>query len=381
MKKAVHFGAGNIGRGFIGEILFENGFEIAFVDVNEAIINALNERGSYEIEIAEEGQRRIAVSGVRGINNRLHPEAVVAAIAEADLVTTAIGPNILPHIAPLVAQGIEARQAADNQQPLDILACENMIGGSEFLYQEVKKHLSDSGLVFTKNHIGFPNAAVDRIVPAQSHEDPLFVVVEPFNEWVVETQGMKNPGLVLDKVHYEAKLEPFIERKLFSVNSGHATSAYTGSYYGAQIILEALQNVTVKNNVEAVLAEIRSLLIAKWGFEEQALLDYHKVIISRFENPFIVDDVTRVARTPIRKLGYDERFIRPIRELKERSLSYQYLLQTVAYVFSYQDETDEQSVQLQKLLAQKPIEAVVKEVTGLIDQTLIAEIVEAVEAN
>ena len=381
MKKAVHFGAGNIGRGFIGEILFENGFEIAFVDVNEAIINALNERGSYEIEIAEEGQRHIAVSGVRGINNRLHPEAVVEAIAEADLVTTAIGPNILPFIASLVAQGIEARQAAGNLAPLDVLACENMIGGSEFLYEEVKKHLSEAGLTFAQEHIGFPNAAVDRIVPAQSHEDPLFVVVEPFNEWVVETRGMKNPDLILDKVHYEAELEPFIERKLFSVNSGHATSAYTGAYYGAQTILEALQNVTVKNNVEAVLAEIRSLLIAKWGFDEQALVDYHKVIISRFENPFIVDDVVRVARTPIRKLGYDERFIRPIRELKERGLSYQYLLQTVAYVFSYQDETDEQSVQLQALLAEKSLEEVVKEVTGLTDQDLIAEIVSAVEAN
>ena len=381
MKKAVHFGAGNIGRGFIGEILFENGFEIAFVDVNETIIDALNERGSYEIEIAEEGQRHIAVSGVRGINNRLHPEAVVEAISEADLVTTAIGPNILPFIASLVAQGIEARQAAGNLAPLDVLACENMIGGSEFLYEEVKKHLSEAGLAFAQEHIGFPNAAVDRIVPAQSHEDPLFVVVEPFNEWVVETRGMKNPDLVLDKVHYEAELEPFIERKLFSVNSGHATSAYTGAYYGAQTILEALQNVTVKNNVEAVLAEIRSLLIAKWGFDEQALVDYHKVIISRFENPFIVDDVARVARTPIRKLGYDERFIRPIRELKERGLSYQYLLQTVAYVFAYQDETDEQSVQLQALLAEKSLEEVVKEVTGLSDQDLIAEIVSAVEAN
>ena len=381
MKKAVHFGAGNIGRGFIGEILFENGFEIAFVDVNETIIDALNERGSYEIEIAEEGQRHIAVSGVRGINNRLHPEVVVEAISEADLVTTAIGPNILPFIASLVAQGIEARQAAGNQAPLDVLACENMIGGSEFLYEEVKKHLSEAGLAFAQEHIGFPNAAVDRIVPAQSHEDPLFVVVEPFNEWVVETRGMKNPDLVLDKVHYEAELEPFIERKLFSVNSGNATSAYTGAYYGAQTILEALQNVTVKNNVEAVLAEIRSLLIAKWGFDEQALVDYHKVIISRFENPFIVDDVVLFARTPIRKVGYDERFIRPIRELTERGLSYQYLLQTVAYVFAYQDETDEQSVQLQALLAEKSLEEVVKEVTGLSDQDLIAEIVSAVEAN
>lgn len=379
MKKAVHFGAGNIGRGFIGEILFENGFEIAFVDVNERIIDALNERGSYEIEIAEEGQGHIVVSGVRGINNSTHPEAVVAAIAEADLVTTAIGPNILPFIAGLVAQGIEARQAAGNTQPLDILACENMIGGSRFLYEEVKKHLSEAGSAFAEEYIGFPNAAVDRIVPAQSHEDPLFVVVEPFNEWVVETHAMKNPELKLDKVHYEADLEPFIERKLFSVNSGHATSAYTGAHFGAQTILEALENPSVKEKVEAVLAEIRSLLVAKWGFEVGALEAYHKVIISRFENPFIIDDVARVARTPIRKLGYDERFIRPIRELRERGLSYNALLQTLGYIFEYQDETDAQSVELQEMLAQESLTSVVEKVTGVTDPDLIAEIIAVVE--
>ncbi|HEL2384254.1 TPA: mannitol-1-phosphate 5-dehydrogenase [Streptococcus suis] len=375
MKQAVHFGAGNIGRGFIGEILFENGFEIAFVDVNETIIDALNQRHSYKIEIAEEGQRHIAVSGVRGINNRLNPEEVVTAISTADLVTTAIGPNILPFIAGLVAQGIEARRQAGNTQPLDVLACENMIGGSAFLYEEVKKHLSEEGLAYAAEFVGFPNAAVDRIVPAQSHEDPLFVVVEPFNEWVVETQGMKNPNLKLEGVHYEADLEPFIERKLFSVNSGHATSAYTGAHFGATTILEALQNPEVKSKVEAVLAEIRSLLIAKWNFDEQALVDYHKVIISRFENPYIVDDIARVARTPIRKLGYDERFIRPIRELRERSLSYDNLLATVSYIFGYKDETDEQSVQLQNLLQEKALPEVVVEVTGLTDPALIAEIV------
>ncbi|WP_438477724.1 mannitol-1-phosphate 5-dehydrogenase [Streptococcus pluranimalium] len=379
MKKAVHFGAGNIGRGFIGEILFANDFAINFVDVNETIIDALNNRHSYDIEIAEDGKRHITVSNVSGINNAKNPADVVAAVAEADLITTAIGPNILPFIAELIADGLKVRKEAGSTQAIDVLACENMIGGSQFLYEEVQKYLSGDELAYVEEYVGFPNAAVDRIVPAQSHEDPLFVVVEPFNEWVVETSRMKNSHLKLEGVHYEEDLEPFIERKLFSVNSGHATSAYTGAYYGAKTILEALQNADVKAQLEVVLAEIRSLLIAKWGFNESDLKAYHEVIIRRFENPYIVDDVVRVARTPIRKLGFDERFIRPIRELRDRGLSYSNLLKTVAYVFAYQDSNDEQSVQLQKLLAEKSLSDVVVEVTGLEDQGFVAEIVTSVE--
>jgi len=379
MKNAVHFGAGNIGRGFIGDILSKNNVAITFVDVNERVIDELNKRHSYEIEVAEEGQPHIVVKNVSGINNAKNPDEVIKAIASTDIITTAIGPNILPFIAELIAKGIEARKAAGNNTPIDVLACENMIGGSQYLYQEVKKYLSADGLIFAEQYVGFPNAAVDRIVPAQTHEDPLFVVVEPFNEWVVETSRMRNPTFKLTGVHYEKDLEPFIERKLFSVNSGHATSAYTGAFYGAKTILEALKDDRVKAQVEAVLGEIRSLLIAKWNFDEQALIDYHKIIISRFENPFIVDDVNRVARTPIRKLGYDERFIRPIRELKERQLSYQNLLKTIAFVFNYNDSNDEQSVQLQELLATKPLPEVVADVTGLTDQDLISEIVSSIE--
>ena len=379
MKNAVHFGAGNIGRGFIGDILSKNNVAITFVDVNERVIDELNKRHSYEIEVAEEGQPHIVAKNVSGVNNTKNPDEVIKAIASADIITTAIGPNILPFIADLIAKGIEARKAAGNNTPIDVLACENMIGGSQYLYQEVKKYLSADSLAFAEQYVGFPNAAVDRIVPAQTHEDPLFVVVEPFNEWVVETSRMKNPTFKLTGVHYEKDLEPFIERKLFSVNSGHATSAYTGAFYGAKTILEALKDDRVKAQVEAVLGEIRSLLITKWNFDEQALIDYHKIIISRFENPFIVDNVNRVARTPIRKLGYDERFIRPIRELKERQLSYQNLLKTIAFVFNYNDSNDEQSVQLQELLATKPLPEVVADVTGLTDQDLISEIVDSIE--
>nr|WP_269459770.1 PTS transporter subunit EIIC [Streptococcus pyogenes] len=153
-----------------------------------------------------------------------------------------------------------------------------------------------------------------------------------------------------------------------------------GAVAGAKTILEALQLPEVKEQLEAVLEEIRSLLVAKWDFDHEELKAYHDVIISRFENPYIVDDVVRVARTPIRKLGFDERFIRPIRELKERDLSYQNLLKTVAYVFNYKDPNDEQSTQLQVMLSDNDLEKVVRDVTDLEDQELISEIIDSIES-
>ena len=236
--RAVHFGAGNIGRGFIGEVLAANGFEITFVDVNHTIIDALNERKEYEIELADESKEKITVKNVKGINNQTNPEKVIQEIAEADLVTTAIGPNILPFIAELIAKGIQEREKEGSTTSLDIIACENMIGGSAFLEKEVYKYLPETS--FTDKYIGFPNAAVDRIVPLQHHEDPLFVQVEPFKEWVIDDSQRKNKKIQLKGVLYVDDLEPYIERKLFSVNTGHATVAYTGALLGYQAIDEAM---------------------------------------------------------------------------------------------------------------------------------------------
>lgn len=378
--KNVHFGAGNIGRGFIGEILFKNGFDITFVDINAEIIDALKERGNYEIEIADEAKDRIAVTNVTGLNNQQEPEAVVAAIAEADLVTTAIGPNVLPFIAELIAKGIQARRAADSQQPIDVIACENMIGGSDFLKEKVMTHLSEEDLTYVEAYVGFPNAAVDRIVPIQSHEDPLFVSVEPFSEWVIDASMSKAKQLYLEGVTYVEDLEPYIERKLFSVNTGHATVAYNGSYQGYETIDESLKDPEVLAQLKAVLNETGALLEAKWQFDHETHQAYINKIVGRFENPNLSDLNSRVARTPIRKLGYDERFIRPLREASERGLSYQALLQTIARIFKYDDSQDEQSVELQTLLAEKPLEAVIKQVTGLENAQLVDEIKAAVDA-
>jgi mannitol-1-phosphate 5-dehydrogenase len=371
---AVHFGTGNIGRGFIGEVLHNNGFHIDFVDVNEKIINALNDRQRYEVEVTGDAAVRSVITNVSGINSRQNPEAVVKAIAKADLVTTAIGPNVLPVIAELIAKGIQDRRKAGNGKCLDIIACENMIGGSAFLAAEVSKYLDGADADFLHARIGFPNAAVDRIVPAQRHEDPLFVMVEPFKEWVLDDSMRKARHITLTEVEYVPDLQPFIERKLFSVNSGHATAAYTGHYLGYKYINEALRDERVRTRIANTLEETGALLVAKWGFDKTAHQKYIDKTIVRFMNPVIKDEICRVARTPIRKLGRDERFSRPIRELKERCLPYSTLLEIVAYILMYDVKEDEESVRLQEMLRQMPVEDVIKTATGLEGDDIISGI-------
>lgn len=374
--KAVHFGAGNIGRGFIGEILAANNFEITFIDVNETIIDALKARQGYTIELADETQEQIHIEHVTGLNNAKKPEAVIQAIAEADILTTAIGPNILPHIAELIAKGLEARQQHPDKPAIDVIACENMIGGSTFLKSEVQKYIADwSALEAT---VGFPDAAVDRIVPLQHHEDPLFVQVEPFCEWVIQESGMKS-SIHLQGVHYVADLEPYIERKLFSVNTGHATVAYTGALQGYQTIDEAMQDHLVVIQLKSVLEETGRLLIEKWAFDPEEHERYIEKIIQRFKNKHISDAITRVARTPVRKLGTEERFIRPVLELEKRNMQPDHLYETIGMIFNYKDPEDEQSQQLQALLDEKSLPEVIAEITGLQDEDMIETIRQNIE--
>ncbi|MBM6615933.1 mannitol-1-phosphate 5-dehydrogenase [Desemzia sp. RIT804] len=378
--QAIHFGGGNIGRGFIGEILNANGFSVAFVDVNNDIIEALNQKKGYTIYLAEEGNHTVEIDRVYGINNGTDPEAVVDLFEKTDLVTTAIGPKILPYIAPLIAQGIQKRNSNGVTKPLDIIACENMIGGSSFLKEEVAKHLNESDKEYTQKYIGFPNAAVDRIVPAQTHEDVLSVTVEPYKEWVVESSDLKNTELKLEGVDYKEDLAPFIERKLFTVNTGHAATAYHGKYAGYHMIDEALNDETVLENVKNVLNETGALMVQKWNFDQTEHQQYIDKILNRFKNPFISDDISRVGRTPIRKLSFDERFIKPIREAYERQLKVDALIQTVAKALSYHDENDEESLELSQLLAEKTVLEVVRQVTKLTQEDLINRIVAEYES-
>lgn len=362
---AVHFGAGNIGRGFIGNLLYHSGYETCFVDVNEEIVKLLNEKKEYRVVLADLAQEEVTIKNVRAINSKLNPEKVIEAIAEADLVTTAIGPNILPLIAGLIVEGLRKR-VEQTDKPLNIIACENMIGGTTLLKEKMFEKLTDEEKQIFEKRFGFPDSAVDRIVPNQVNEDKLMVKVEPFYEWVVEETKIIGEKPPVKGITYVSKLVPYIERKLFTVNTGHALAAYFGYYYGMETINSAMENKNIRELVEGALNESGAFLVQKYGFNQEEHNKYIQKIIGRFSNSNIVDEVTRVGRSPIRKLGPNDRLVSPAKQYADLiGKEPTYLLKGIAAALLYDFQGDEEATQVQTTIREKGLEVAIEEYTQL----------------
>ncbi|MDQ0226976.1 mannitol-1-phosphate 5-dehydrogenase [Metabacillus niabensis] len=361
MKKTVHFGAGNIGRGFIGALFSQSGYHVTFVDIAEQIINQLNEEKSYQVKLATDKGETTKINNVSGLNNMTQENEVVEAIQQATYLTTAIGPNILPRIAPLIARGLKERVNSQNEK-LYVIACENQIGATDILRNHILEHLDDETKGKLDGRIYFFNSAVDRIVPIQDNKGSLDVLVETYYEWVVETseiipevQGMK---IVED-------LAPYIERKLFTVNTGHAVIAYLGYLSGKSTIDQTLADEKIAKQVQETLKETGAYLIKQYGLDEAEHTKYINKILERFKNPYLNDAVTRVARGPIRKLGPEDRLVRPATEAQKAGLSYSNLAKAIAAALLFDFNEDEEAQKLQAMIKENGVMNVLKEISKL----------------
>jgi mannitol-1-phosphate 5-dehydrogenase len=359
---AVHFGAGNIGRGFVGLILHRAGYQVVFVDVVDELIDALNRTPSYLVKEVGLDSAEERVDNYRAINSRSDEPAVIAEIASADIVTTAVGPTVLKFVAPVIAAGL--RKRPDGAAPLVVMACENAINATDALAGHIRSVVPDAEWPAVGAKAVFANTAVDRIVPAQS-QDGLDVTVETYFEWAIERPPFGGNEPSIPDATWVDDLAPYIERKLFTVNTGHAATAYHGFTRGIEKLSDALADGVVRAAVEGVLAETKQLLVAKHEFSAEAQQAYMGKILERFANPYLPDTVDRVGRHPLRKLSRSERLIGPAAELAERGIRPQHLLATVEAATSFDVPDDPESVELQHLLRTLTAEEATERITGL----------------
>jgi len=176
------------------------------------------------------------------------------------------------------------------------------------------------------------------------------VLVEPFYEWVVDASQIKGVRPDIRGVTYVEDPLPYIERKLLTVNTGHSAIAYLGYARGLATIHAALEDPEVREVASKALEETGLLLAREHGFVPEELHEYRQKVLARFENPRISDEVTRVARAPIRKLGHHERFVSPALRLLEMGREPTRLAAVIKAVLGFDYPQDAEAVELQETI-------------------------------
>ncbi|MDO5027486.1 MAG: mannitol-1-phosphate 5-dehydrogenase [Tissierellia bacterium] len=372
MKKAIQFGAGNIGRGFIGYLLNNSGYDLVFADVFENVIDQINEDRAYTIYIKDVKSEEIKVENIRAVSSIT--DDVVKEIESADIITSAVGPLNLSKIAEPIAKGIIKRASSSSKEFLNIIACENAIKASESLKNYVYNYLDDKTKTYADQYVGFPNCSVDRIVPPSKNENPLDVTVEKYYEWNVEKTGFKGEIPQIKGMNLVENLEAYIERKLFTLNTGHASTAYLGFLNNYQTIDESINDNKIESLVREIMQESGMGLINKFNFDKDEHFAYIEKIINRFKNPYLHDDVKRVGREPIRKLSPNERFIKPLTTALSYNLPVDKLIKGIASALHFRNEEDQQAVELKEKINNQGLEQTIREITGFKDEDLIGKI-------
>ena len=378
MKKAIQFGAGNIGRGFIGAVLSEAGYHVVFADVNELVVNKINEDGKYTVAIMDTECTEQVITNISAVDSR--SPKLAKEIAQAQVVTTAVGLGILPRIAGALAAGIAERQAQGVTEYLNVIACENGLRASSQLKEHVYSHLTDEQKAYADEYVAFPDCSVDRIVPPIKSENPIDVVVEKFYEWNVERASIKG-DLQMEGMNLADNLIAYIERKLFTLNTGHAITAYLGKLKGLSTIADSIADEEIYTIVKAAMQESGEGLVAKYGFDHDAHFAYIDKIIGRFRNPHLQDDVTRVGREPLRKLSANDRLIKPTMTAIEHGFATPNLVLGIGAALHYNNPEDPQSVQLQQAIAEVGVAKAFEQFSGVsADSELAAQVLAAYDS-
>lgn len=353
MAKAVQFGAGSIGRGFLGQLLFEGGCETTFVDADTSLVNALNARGEYPLRLVSDAATvDLRIGRLRGLDARRDAAEATQSIVEADLVSVAVGVGAMPHVASALAAGINAR-AARQCGPINVLLCENQWHAASLMRQWIAPHLTTEAQEYFAANVGLVATVIGRMVPrptaAQRAEDLLLVVAEPYKEWPVARAMLRAdlpplPGLIAAD-----QFEAYEARKLFLHNMSHAVLAYLGHRQGHEYVWQCAANPEAVQTCRAALAEVVPALAAEYGLDPAALAEFSGDLLRRFANRALGDTVPRVAADPLRKLRPEDRLVGAARLCLKHCIMPEALARVIAAALRYDCASDPAAQELQRM--------------------------------
>lgn len=368
MKKAIMYGAGNIGRGFIGKVFSDSGYEVCFLDIMQDVIDEMNRRGEYTVRIvSNEGETDTTVRPVRAVNSTT--EQAVQEIADCDIMATAVGVNILPRVAPAIARGVIARMEQSGR-PLNIILCENQLEVDVLMRGWLYACFNDEQKKWADENLGLVEPSIGRMVPPLTPEmrakDKLLICVEPYCELPVDRDAFKGeiPDLV-GLVPY-SPFEFYIKRKLFLHNGGHALCAYLGNLKGYEYIWQAIADPEIREAARASMLASAHALIAKFGEGVRENVESNvDDLLRRFQNRALKDTVARVGADPVRKLRRNDRVVGAALFCLEQGVDPSPIITGIVAALKFDRADDPTAPEIQKALREQGVEYVMQRYMSL----------------
>lgn len=364
----VIFGAGKIARGFVGHLLYLSDIDFVFVEKVDALVDLINERKEYLVNILGAPEKNTVVKGVSALKFS-ESDRIAKAIASADCIFDAVGGKNLGEIVPFLTKGIELR-AETNPKPLNIITCENWKLPADILKKGISEHINEKYRNFFESNVGITEAVIMRSAiestPEMLAKDPLVVNVQDFWEFPFDASRIKAEmpkGMIALKPIYE--FTGFLERKFYTYNAANGTTSFVGALLGYKYISDAAHDERILKLLDGVYTETATALSKKHNFPFDEQWAFTRTSLRKLQDRNIVDYIERNARDPMRKLGKDDRLVGSARLCLEYGVKPDSLSVAIACAMHYDEPTDEFSLQLKALRENEGYDAILEKVCSL----------------
>ncbi len=371
MKKLLQFGAGNIGRSFIGQLFSAAGYEVVFADVDERLITALNKKREYTVAVRDNESYDISVKNVRAIYSTDH-DSLSREMAEADICATAVGAAVLPRLFPVIAKAILAR----NGKPIDIILCENLREAAAITREGLRKSFPVEYPL--DRSVGLVETSIGKMVPIVPEsvraKDPLTVYAEAYNSLILDNKGFLNGVPAVPGLAPKDNMKAWVDRKAFIHNLGHAALAYF-AYESAPNMVYTWEAVADKKNrqhTREVMLQAGDLLIKTYPieFNTENIGEHIDNLISRFANKALGDTLQRVGCDLKRKLGPEDRVVGALKACYSANLPYNHIVEVLVAGFNFtkpdlDGTVHKADMELINRIKRECFKTILHEVTGL----------------
>jgi mannitol-1-phosphate 5-dehydrogenase len=345
-NRIVIFGAGKIGRSFIGQLFGCSGYRVVFVDVDLELIDQLNKRGSYPVIIKGESEEKIIVSNVSAVS-ALDTDRVARIVATAGILSVNVGKNALAKVIPVIADGLKIRFEHHPEMPMDIILAENMRDAANYVRMQLMPCLPSDYPV--DRLVGLVETSIGKMVPimplAEIEKDPLMIFAEPYNNLILDEKGFRGVIPDVKGLSPKANIKAWVDRKAFIHNLGHATASYYGYFLhpGLIYMYEILEDPIVLDFTRQVMLQSACILLNCYpdDFTENDLVVHTDNLIERFRNKALKDTVFRVGQDLTRKLGDGDRFMGIIRISIGIGLPFDQILKAMSFGFFFKARDEE----------------------------------------